>query len=76
SIRRLAFDGTVLAEQAVSLTVPALDSVGEPLDADVATPDDPRREVVRVEVSGARATSHVFVEDKELALQDAVLRVE
>ncbi|WP_372983693.1 glycoside hydrolase family 2 protein [Microbacterium sp.] len=76
SVRRLAFDGSVLAEQAVSLTVPALDSAGEPFGADVATPDDPRREVVRVEVSGARATSHVFVEDKELALQPAVLQVE
>lgn len=76
SIRRLAFDGSVLAEQEVSLTVPALDSVGEPLGADVATPDDARRELVRVDASGARATTHVFVEDKDLALQAAVLRVE
>lgn len=76
SIRRLAFDGSVLAEQAVSLTVPALDSVGEPVDADVATPADSRREVIRVDVSGARATSHMFVEDKDLALQAAVLQVE
>lgn len=76
SIRRLAFDGSVLAEQEVSLTVPALDSVGEPIDADVATPGDTRREVVRVELSGARATSHVFVEDKDLALQGAVVQIE
>ncbi|MFS0910824.1 glycoside hydrolase family 2 protein [Microbacterium sp. 179-I 3D2 NHS] len=75
-IRRLAFDGRALAEQAVSVTVPALDSVGVPLDADVSTPADLRREFVRVDVSGATSATRMFADDKELALEPANLRIE
>ena len=76
SIRRLAFDGTVLAEQALSLTVPALDSVTSAIDVAVAEPGDERGELVRVDAAGARPTTHLFVEDKDLALHPPHLRVE
>ena len=75
AIRRLAFDGRVLAEQTFSVMIPALDSLSTPIESEVAEPGDERDEVIRVHVSGARATSHLFVEDKELALHPAELRV-
>ncbi|MFJ4223263.1 glycosyl hydrolase 2 galactose-binding domain-containing protein [Microbacterium sp. NPDC089695] len=68
ALRRLGFGGDERAVQSLSVEVPALDRVSVALTADVAQPGDARAEFVSVEVSGARPSSHVFAEDKDLAL--------
>lgn len=75
TLRRVDFTGTELAEQTVAAVVPPLDSVRVALAADVARPGDAVAELVSVEVSGARPSTHVFAEDKDLALQATDLGV-
>ncbi|MDT5038433.1 MAG: beta-mannosidase, partial [Micromonosporaceae bacterium] len=65
-LRRLRLDGTELATQLAEMTVPPRQTHEVTLDAAVANPADPARELIRVD-AGVRA-HHFFVEDIDLDL--------
>ncbi|KRD41169.1 beta-mannosidase [Cellulomonas sp. Root930] len=72
-LSRQRLDGTVLAEEDLTLAVGAW-SVGHfTLPTTVATPDDPAQEVLVVRL-GTLQTVHTWVEDVDLALDPAPLR--
>ena len=71
-VRRLRFDGTVLAEVAVSLTVAQLSVSSIELSADVAMPGDPSSEVLVADCGGQR-TWWWFAPDHSSALAQPTL---
>lgn len=66
-VRRVRVDGTVLASLAIDATVDARDATSVALPAGLATPGDPRAELLVLDVEGTRATWW-FVDDPGLAV--------
>lgn len=66
AVRRVRFDGTVLAEAKFDLAAPAVGTTRRMLGEDLAVPGDPRREVLIVETNGSR-TTWFFADDRDLA---------
>ncbi|MEV7624895.1 glycoside hydrolase family 2 protein [Actinoplanes sp. NPDC089786] len=71
-VRRLAFDGTVLASVSLPASVAARSVATLPLDPSVTTPGSPAAEVVVAELDGVRAF-RTFVEDQTLAYDPSAL---
>jgi beta-mannosidase len=72
TVRRVRFDGTVIAESAVRLTVGPLSVASVELAADVSAADDPTSEVLVVDGGGQR-TWWWFAPDHSLALAEPTL---
>jgi beta-mannosidase len=70
SISRLTLDGEPKAKSIAQLEVPPAAATTVPLPADVATPEDPRAELLLAEAAGDRAW-WFFAEDSELAYPKA-----
>lgn len=66
TVRRLGLDGRPLARERLSLALPPRSAVTVPLPAPLATPADPRAELLLAEAGGERAW-WFFAEDRELA---------
>lgn len=69
-VRRTGFDGTVRAEERLSLACAARSAVTLPLPAALHTPDRPEAELLRA-VCGAETADWFFLPDKELACPKA-----
>ncbi|WP_243077097.1 glycoside hydrolase family 2 protein [Microbacterium sp. SS28] len=74
-VRRLAFDGTVLAETDAALEVPSRGTVTVAIEATVAAPGDAASELVVAEIDGVRG-EWFFAEPRDSALGAAALEVE
>ncbi|WP_208543580.1 glycoside hydrolase family 2 protein [Rathayibacter sp. VKM Ac-2762] len=72
-VRRLAFDGTVLAEERQELAVGARSVRTLPIGSGVATPEDAAAELLVVDFAGTRAF-WFFAEYRDSALEAARLR--
>ena len=74
-VRRLAFDGTVLAETDAALDVPARGTASVSLEDDLASPGDASRELLVAQVNGVRG-EWFFAEPRDSALGAAEVDVE
>ena len=74
TVRRLRFDGTVLAETDVSFVVPPLSIASTEMATDVCLPQDPTREVLVVDCGGQR-TWWWYAPDHQLSLMQPELAV-
>lgn len=66
TVRRVGFDGTEHARAALDLEVPVAGVAQAQLPAHVATPDDPRTELLVVEAAGTQRTTWFWGRDHEL----------
>ncbi|MEM6760083.1 MAG: glycoside hydrolase family 2 protein [Pseudomonadota bacterium] len=75
-VRRVRFDGTVLAEQNLWRMLSARNAPGHAtLDADITTPADPAQELI-VATAGPLQAHYFFAKDKQLALPKAQFTTE
>jgi beta-mannosidase len=74
AVRRVSVDGTVLAEQTLTLDVAARSGARIPLDGPVVAVDDARRELLVVEANGLRAIEP-FAEDVDASWEPPLLDV-
>lgn len=74
TLRRVRLDGSVVATMTVEAPVPARGAVSLAIPDAVGTPDDPRSELLVLDVDGTRATWW-FVEDPDLAIEPPELDV-
>ena len=65
-VRRVGFDGTVLAEAKLDVSAPALGVGRVALADDLAVPGDPRAEVLVVDANGHGRTTWYWARDKDL----------
>jgi beta-mannosidase len=70
SVTRLTLDGQPKAKSIAQLEVPPATATTVPLPGDVATPEDPRAELLLAEAAGDRAW-WFFAEDRDLAYPKA-----
>ncbi len=75
TLRRVRSDGTVVATMAVEATVDARDARSIAIPDAIGSPDDPRAELLVLDIDGTRDTWW-FVDDRDLAVAPPVLDVE
>jgi beta-mannosidase len=74
SLRRVRLDGSVRSSAVVDVSVPARRAAAMAIPRDIGTPDDPRGELLVLDVEGTRDTWW-FLDDPELATTPPVLDV-
>jgi len=75
TVRRVALDGTVLAEFRTRITADRMGAASVALPAALTTPGDPSSEVLVAETASTRAL-WFFAEDRDLALPEARLELD
>jgi beta-mannosidase len=74
-VRRIAFDGAELATQSLEVEVAPRSTASYPIDAGIAEPGAPERELISVALGGIRGL-WPFTEDRDAALPAADVAVE